>query len=455
MEKLLLVRHGESYGNSKNIIQGKCNFSLTDKGKNDTRQIVNDKIELFEKYDSIISSTLIRGLQTSNIISSIIHKEIVYDTLVEEFSAGMIEGLAKMVVQSKFPEYYKIWQTRGDLDNIPFAESGDDLQIRVLMFLEQFMNKEYNSIVVSHAGFIRCLYNTINGLKRNTLLNIENNKIYEVERVFENIPVKEHTIARNSKVFEFETYEKKYIIKKMNRLLELKDYNEFALIDYLSHFSHNVPKIIKIINRDNKYSIKGIEYKPGTNIYDNLTEGKIKTTILELNRLQNILEHCPLNGRYDINDMEKNIVSAVSKVHTPEIAAYGMELLNSRPFLNGIKNDNKILVHDDLHRGNILYDNERVYFLDFEGVSIFPKSYQLASHIAASYILNNSNVSINYLINLWPEKIDFNYLKELIKYRLFMGACYFDEKCNNICDNEDVNLKKKYILSLRKLDGKK
>ena len=105
--------------------------------------------------------------------------------------------MSKEEAKIKYPEYLKIWSRRGDLDLIPNATRGCCLQARVLMFLEQFIDKAPNSIIVSHAGFLRCLINTVKGNPRTLAQNLDHNVIHKLDNLFSSIGIKEHTIAKN------------------------------------------------------------------------------------------------------------------------------------------------------------------------------------------------------------------------------------------------------------------
>ncbi len=451
MKKLLLVRHGLSVGNKKGIIQGLSNYPLTDEGKDNVLRLVKDNLEYFSGKDKILTSPLVRCRETSDIISSYIKADSNIDDLLVEFSAGILDGLSKVEAQEKYSEYLKIWTSRGDLDLIPNATKGDELQARVLMFLEQYLNKEnYNDIIVSHAGFLRCLINTVLKVARTTPVNLEHNNIHELNDVFANLKVKQHTIAKNSQVLEIETFEKKYILKKANRLIEQRDLNEQEILKYLSKYI-NVPEIYLMANRNN-YLLKTLEYKEGSNFYGELNERMLYNTIKELYKMQEALKNYPESKNFEIIDILENLRKDIFRIKDSNMREIGLELLKDEIFQNAIKADYKSLVHDDLHRANILYNKDNVAFLDFEGLKIYPITYQLASHIAASYLLNDVDFNIKKVLDLWPIQIDYKYLLCLIKYRLYEGLVYFQERIENKeYDSSDVDLKDKYVKCLKHL----
>ena len=449
MGNLILIRHGESIGNKNKIIQGLSNFSLSEKGKSDVQKITKENKNLFTSKTSIISSPLKRCVETSDIIGKEIKIPIIYDDLLVEFSAGILDGMSKDEASIKYPEYLKVWTARGDLDSIPNATKGAELQARVLMFLEQFIDNIPNNIIVSHAGFLRCLINTVKGNSRDFAQNLDHNVIHELNNLFSSIGIKKHTIAKNSKVLEFETFDNKYILKKINRKLNSSDINEKRLLEYLKKYI-NVPRIYLVANRDG-YALKSLEYKSGINYYGDISDIRLKNTLNELYLMQVALANYDKPQEYPFVDMVSHLKNNIELVADEKIKKIGFDMLNNEYFLNGLIKDKISLVHDDLHRANILYDNDKVVFLDFEGIKRYPITYQLASHIAASYILNTPSFSIQTILNQWLITINYQYLINLINYRLYDGLVYFQNRLeSNECNKNDYELREKYIKSLIK-----
>lgn len=451
MEDLILVRHGESIGNQNKIIQGLSDFSLSENGKENVFKLVKENSDLLLSKTNIISSPLKRCAETSKILAKGRNIPITYDDLLVEFSAGILDGMSKEEAKSKYPEYLKIWSSRGDLDLIPNATKGRCLQARVLMFLEQFIDKAPNNIIVSHAGFLRCLINTVRGNPRTLAQNLDHNVIHRLNDLFSSIGIKEHTIAKNSKVLEFETFDDKYILKKVNRILTSNDINEKKLLEYLKKHNINVPTIYLMANRG-EYALKSLEYKSGINYYDDISDIRLKNTLNELYLMQEALVKYDGQQEYEVVDMINHLKTNIKLINDEKIKKIGLDILSNEYFLNRISSDRIALVHDDLHRANILYDNDEVVFLDFEGVKRYPITYQLASHIAASYILNNPDFNICNILEKWPICVNYEYLTCLIKYRLYDGLIYFQNKIeNSICCKDDYELREKYIKSLTKI----
>lgn len=63
---LYLVRHAESMGDALNLIEGRADFPLTEKGKNRAEDLAEHFASV--PIDRILSSPLSRSMQTANII---------------------------------------------------------------------------------------------------------------------------------------------------------------------------------------------------------------------------------------------------------------------------------------------------------------------------------------------------------------------------------------------------
>lgn len=91
MMKLYLVRHGQSIGNKKNILQGHTQFSLTEKGIEQAKRVGSRLAK--DVFDKIISSDLRRAKETAKeIIKHHQDTETIFTENVREQSWGVLEG---------------------------------------------------------------------------------------------------------------------------------------------------------------------------------------------------------------------------------------------------------------------------------------------------------------------------------------------------------------------------
>lgn len=448
MNKILLIRHAQSIGNQLGFIQGKTNYELSQSGEKELKKLIDDNKDFLKKYDSLVSSPLIRARQTANIIGMELNKEVSTDVLLEEYYAGILEGLKKTEAKEKYPNYYEVWKERGDLDEIPGAEKGDVLQARVLMFLEKFLNNEMKEIVVSHAGFIRSLINTVNFRKRTTQIPLNHDNMYTLNNVWENIGVEECINAKNSKVFIVDTYDKKYIMKKSNIIPIEEATKEKELLEYLST-AINIPKIIGLANKKD-YILKVMDYAKGDNNYNMPSKVLMQNTTKKLYELKELLRAYGDSSKYNERNIIKELNYILNTIDDSEIKNIIVDILKNEKFNRALIEDEIQIVHDDLHRDNIIYKDNEPVFLDFECLEKWPSTYQLASHIAANYLINYNDFNVETILNNWPEKIELEYLKDLIIVRLLYGYNYFYKRTKNQrCSIDDYDLQKKYKKAIK------
>ncbi|MBT3465032.1 histidine phosphatase family protein [archaeon] len=149
--KLILVRHGETFENTKRILQGIMDTELNQKGIEQAQKValrLKDEI-----IDVIYSSDLKRAANTSKEIA-IYHQEtpIYFVKELRERDFGSLTG-------KKFDEV--------DWKNLPGdIESEYDLTNRVNDFLDEVYDehKEKAVLFVAHGGPIRSIIARINGV---------------------------------------------------------------------------------------------------------------------------------------------------------------------------------------------------------------------------------------------------------------------------------------------------
>lgn len=456
MKKFLIVRHGESIGNVKRIIQGnKFDEGLTELGNRQVENLLKSNKEKLQELDTIISSPNKRTLETANIIKNGIKKNIEVDFLCQEFNAGILAGNTHEENKIKYPEYYKIWKNRGDLDGIPQAETGERLQARVISFLAQYIDREnFNELIVTHAGFMRCLINTINGEKRTNPIIVDNSYMYEIENPLENISIVKKERAMTSQVYIINTREQKYVVKIKSRTLNKEDFLEEKLLNNLSKEMENLPIILNLANdRKLDKSIKVIKYLEGTPIYGKLNVRQENLLINKTKELQCKLENINQED-YQKMDLEKTILEKSTISRNPYIKQMEKEILNDYKNLIKMRYSEYGFVHDDLNRDNILFTDNDVSIIDFESIKILPKDYQLAVLLVSSFLIEGDDIEhVMSIAKAFDKDLDEEYIQYLMKIRLYMGMHFFAEKQYiGIADKEIAKaILKKYFLANEKL----
>jgi len=152
--KLLLVRHGETEGNVRRLLQG-FDDPLTERGRRQAREIaahLAGRDDLVAMY----ASPLVRTVQTARAISERIGLEPVLLEGLAEMNVGDAEGLGYEEWAERFPEEAERFRAEG-LDFVwPGGESGRQLGRRVSVELDRILEEHRRErgavVIVSHGG---------------------------------------------------------------------------------------------------------------------------------------------------------------------------------------------------------------------------------------------------------------------------------------------------------------
>ena len=177
---LVLVRHGQSKWNAKNLFTGWKNPGLTETGVKEAisagKLIKDEKIN----FDTMYTSELIRAQLTGNTILEIINQSdipIIKDIALNERNYGSLAGLNKDDARKKWgEEQVHIWRRSYDVPP-PDGESLKNTAERVL----PYFNKEIlpkvvsgsNILIAAHGNSLRSLIMQLDELSKEEILNLE------------------------------------------------------------------------------------------------------------------------------------------------------------------------------------------------------------------------------------------------------------------------------------------
>lgn len=167
---IAFVRHGETTANRDDILQGTCDYPLTEKGLREGRLVGRCVRNI--AWDRIFTSNLPRAINTCNIMmetrnslgcGNLVEAILPLD-LIREISFGVREELPRSVSVSEARAIFAEKQGIDEKDVIDLAETADQVRDRQLLFLrklkEEFSNDGETAgtkkvLCVSHGGFIR------------------------------------------------------------------------------------------------------------------------------------------------------------------------------------------------------------------------------------------------------------------------------------------------------------
>ena len=178
--KLVLVRHGQSEWNAKNLFTGWKDPKLTDLG---TQEAIKAG-ELLEtrdlKFDLMFTSDLFRAQETGRLILKQINQkdiEIIQDQSLNERNYGALAGLNKDEAREKWgEEQVHIWRRSFDVPP-PGGESLKNTAERVLPYFEceimPKIKKGLNILVAAHGNSLRALVMHLENISSEEIVKLE------------------------------------------------------------------------------------------------------------------------------------------------------------------------------------------------------------------------------------------------------------------------------------------
>ena len=178
--KLVLVRHGQSEWNAKNLFTGWKDPKLTDLGIQEAIKAG----ELLEtrnlKFDLMFTSDLFRAQETGRLILEQINQkdiEIIQDQSLNERNYGDLAGLNKDEAREKWgEEQVHIWRRSFDVPP-PGGESLKNTGERVIPYFEREImpkvKKSLNILVAAHGNSLRALVMHLENISSEEIVKLE------------------------------------------------------------------------------------------------------------------------------------------------------------------------------------------------------------------------------------------------------------------------------------------
>ena len=177
---LVLVRHGQSEWNKKNLFTGWKNPDLTTQGINEA---TSAGIELKDKdyqFDIMFTSDLLRAQKTGEIILEqldVKNLPIVKHQALNERNYGDLSGLNKDEARKKWgDEQVHIWRRSFDTPP-PGGESLKDTAARVLPYFKKEILPQLlqgnNVLITAHGNSLRSLVMELDQLTKEQVIKLE------------------------------------------------------------------------------------------------------------------------------------------------------------------------------------------------------------------------------------------------------------------------------------------
>lgn len=202
--KLVLIRHGESDWNRKNLFTGWTDVELTEKGENEGRTAGRLLRENGFDFDLCYTSYLKRAIHTLQFVLQQMDRDwlpVVKDWKLNERHYGALQGLNKAETAAKYgEEQVLIWRRSFDVrpplleetddrnpklvpqyreiekNKLPLGESLADTIERVLPYYEQVilpqMQQGKRILIAAHGNSLRALVMKLEGLSEEEIMEV-------------------------------------------------------------------------------------------------------------------------------------------------------------------------------------------------------------------------------------------------------------------------------------------
>jgi broad specificity phosphatase PhoE len=162
--RLILVRHGETEGESSIRYHGRTDVALSELGRAQMR-LARHAIETrhgVKTYAQFFSSPLIRASEGARIVSRDSSPPVTIDEFAE-VHFGLFEGLTADEIRERYPDQFARWNADrlAPTYTYPEGESRADFTSRVERGLERMLTmwtpRDRDALLVAHRGVIRAI----------------------------------------------------------------------------------------------------------------------------------------------------------------------------------------------------------------------------------------------------------------------------------------------------------
>ena len=177
---LVLVRHGQSEWNEKNLFTGWKDPKLTPRGVDEAIKAGKKLKEAGYSFDKMFTSDLFRAQDTGRIIleqMDIPSIEVIKDVSLNERNYGDLAGLNKDEARKKWGEdQVHVWRRSFDVPP-PGGESLKDTAERVLPYFKENIIPELieglNILVAAHGNSLRALVMELEEISSEKIVELE------------------------------------------------------------------------------------------------------------------------------------------------------------------------------------------------------------------------------------------------------------------------------------------
>jgi broad specificity phosphatase PhoE len=160
LRRIVLVRHGETEGESSVRFHGSTDVALSAEGRAQMRRVAGEVGE--EPIDLVAASPLRRSWEAATLVGG--GRPVRLVPGFREIHFGAWEGLTREEIQARDPILYEDWQGGVPGFQFPGGEPREAFRERVALGLGELRGEPArNALVVVHKGVIRVIVETLSG----------------------------------------------------------------------------------------------------------------------------------------------------------------------------------------------------------------------------------------------------------------------------------------------------
>ena len=154
---LLLVRHGQSEGNVRGLIQGQMDEPLTEHGHQQAAAVA-ERLKSEGGADRIVASPLARASATAAAIGEAVALPVTTDDRLKEYDFGEVSGMTIPEVLQSYPGW-RFWSDDRSEPLLPGEEGMPSFDERVAEAVAELMAIDGRTIAVTHGGVVMAALN--------------------------------------------------------------------------------------------------------------------------------------------------------------------------------------------------------------------------------------------------------------------------------------------------------
>lgn len=196
--KIIVVRHGQTEWNKKDIFRGRKDIPLDESGKKQAILTANRIAEMNLSVKRVYSSPLQRSFETAENIAKIFSLEVIPKKELIEFDFGQWEGHSNEEIKKKYPQMYSNWLNHPQALVIPDAETLNQATQRVQVAVKDILQEARGDLViVTHKVINKIVIGCLMGWDQDHSWKIEQDlasiNIIDIQDEHANVEMLNHT----------------------------------------------------------------------------------------------------------------------------------------------------------------------------------------------------------------------------------------------------------------------